>query len=413
MAKKGGSDLKAQKKTKQGKKHTYNFIIGMIVIVTMVVSGLYYLGSQDNVVQQSPSEDNVSFNSYNINQLALNASITVKYYQPLMELVALPKEQCISTQAIGWVYNTSVPGMRSVLLDAVDYGKDSAGDICGNFLFFKFEFNAINDTTITELNTQLANRLGDYTLKRSYIGLLPMNLSGPGTDKVYVIGSTDTTTGDYAEILLFQKTTDGSLFALERNRIVEGPRVQATVSELTDILVSGSVPGDYLPDQIEKKINVTSSRLTPAKFSVNGTLDNKTINALSALKGVSVDNSGNVTEISFNASMSNVKSILDANNISYFMEKGSAMLQLPLNVSLSDIRQAAGAGGITELKINKAGNVKVPGMVSINGTIATVENSDKFSVVLNTDTKAGDKVNITLSVLQFGNQVFIVGGSQT
>ncbi len=413
MAKKGDRDLKAQKKTKQGKKQTYNFIIGMVVIVTMVVSGLYYLGSQDNVVSQAPPEDNVSFNAYNINQLALNESVTVKYYQPLMELVALPKEQCISSQAIGWVYNTSVPGMRSVLLDAVDYGRDSAGDICGNFLFFKFEFDAINDTTIAELNTQLANRLGDYTLKRSYIGLLPVNLSGPGTDKVYVIGSTDTTVGDSAEILLFQKTTDGSLFALERNRIVEGPRVAATVLALTDTLVSGSVPGDYAPDQIEKRINVTSSRLTPAKFSVNGTLDNKTINALSALKGVSVDNIGNNTDISFNASMSSVKSILDGNNLSYSLEEGSVMLQLPLNTSLLAIQQAAGAGGITGLKINKAGNVKVPGTVSINGTIATVENSDNFSAALNTDTMVGDRINITLSVLQFGDQVFIVGGSQT
>jgi hypothetical protein len=413
MAKKTGKDKQSEKKTKKGKKQTYIFIMAMVVIITMVVSGLYYLGSQDEEANPTPKEKEPAFNSYNLNSIPLNASITVKADQPLMELVALPKAQCISAQAIGWVYNVSMPGMRSVLLDAVDYGRDSAGNICGNFLLFKFSFDYINETTITELNNQLANRLGDYNLKRSYTGILPVNLSGPGTDKVYVIGSTDIAKGDTAEILLFQKTSDGSLFALERNKIAEGPTVPATVLELTDIIASGTVAGEYALDKIEQKINVTSSRLTPAKFSVNGTLDNKTVNALSALIGVSVEQADNVTKISYNASMNGVKDILDAGNISYSLEKGNAMLQIPLNVSLTNIQQVLKAGGITEPKINKAGLAKVPALVRINGKTATIEDSDKFSVVLNTDAKVGDRINITLSALQFGDQVFIVGGTQT
>ncbi len=412
MAKKTGRDIQSQKKTKKGKNQAYLFIMAMVVIVTMVASGFYYFGSQDEGRTQTPKEKEPPFNSYGLNPLIMNASIIIKADQPLTELVALPKAQCISTQAIGWVYNTSLPGMRSVLLDAVNYGRDSAGDVCGNFLLFKFSYDSINETTITELNNQLANRLGDYTLKRSYIGILPVNLSGPGTDRVYVIGSTDIAKGDSAEILLFQKTSDGSLFALERNRIAEGPIVPATVSELTDTVVSGSVAGDYALDKIGQKINVTGSRLTPAKFSVNATLDNKTINKLSALKGVSVDQADNATKISFNASMNSVKDILDAANVNYSLEKGNAMLQVPLNTSLANIQQAAKAGGITEVKINNAGYAKVPGLVRINGKTASIEDNGRFSVVLKTDAKVGDKINITLSVLQFGEQVFVVGGSQ-
>ena len=413
MAKKASSNLKGQKKTKQEKrKDTYQFIGAMVVIVTMLVSGLYFLGSGDGGTVAPVPEENLPYNSYGINQIPLNSSITVTADQPKLELVAIPKAQCISIQAIGWVYNTTVPGMRSVMLDAVSPGKNSAGDLCGNFLFFKFAYSAIDESTVANLNAQLINRLGDYTLKRSYVGILPVNLSGPGTDRIYVIGSTDIAKGDVAEIFLFQKTTDGSVFALERNRIVEGPTVSATVSELTDIMVRGTVLGNYALENMEKRINITNSRLTPASFAVNETLDNKTISELSSFSGISVEKKENQTIISYNASMDKAESLLKEKNITYSRGDGSVILQIPLNTSVSDIQQAVKAGGITKPEIKKVGLLKVPELVRINGQTVTVENSDKFNGVLNIGTNVGDRVNITLSTMQFGEQVFVLGGSQ-
>ncbi|MFZ2456201.1 MAG: hypothetical protein WAX07_06975 [Candidatus Altiarchaeia archaeon] len=413
MAKKAVSKLNAQKKTKQGKNaNTYQFIMAMVVIVTMLISGLYFLGSGDGGTGTTVPEENISFNSYGMNQIALNSSITVTADQPLMELVAIPKAQCVSTQAIGWVYNTTAPGIRSVMLDAVNPGKDSAGNLCGTFLFFKFAYSAIDESTIAALNNELVNRLGDYTLKRSYVGILPVNLSGPGTDRIYVIGSTDIAKGDDAEILMFQKTSDGSVFALERNRIAEGPRVSATVLDLTDIMVQGTVAGNYELENIEKRINVSNSRLTPAAFAVNGTLDNETVKEISAIPDASVEKTENQTRITYNASMDEVKSVLDGKNITYSAEDGSVILQIPLNTSVSSIQSAVKAGGITEAEIKMVGFVKVPELVRINGQIVTVENSDRFNAVLNIDAEAGDRVNITLSTMQFGDQVFVLGGSE-
>jgi hypothetical protein len=415
MAKKANGNLKAQKKTKQQKRNDkYQFIGAMVVIVTMLVSGLYFLGSQDRdtgTTTKTP-EENLPYNSYGINQIPVNSSITVTADQSMLELVAIPKAQCISTQAIGWVYNTTVPGMRSVMLDAVDPGKNSAGDLCGNFLFFKFAFSAIDESTVPNLNAQLANRLGDYTLKRSYVGILPVNLSGAGTDRIYVIGSTDIVKGDVAEIFLFQKTTDGSVFALERNRIVQGPTVSATVSELTDIMVRGTVAGNYGLASMEKKMNITNSRLTPASFAVNGTLENKTVNELSSLPGVSVERTENQTKISYNASMDKAEGILKENNLTYSRGDGSVILQIPLNTSVSLIQQALTSGGITKPEIKKVGIIKVPELVRIDGQTVTVENSDKFNAVLNIDTNAGDRINVTLSTMQFGEQVFVLGAAE-
>jgi hypothetical protein len=413
MAKKAGSNLKAQKKTKQEKrKQIYIFIGAMVIIVAMLGSGLYSLGSGDRVGVAPVPEENLPYNSYGINQIPVNSSITVTADQSMLELVAIPRAQCISMQAIGWVYNTTVTGMRSVMLDAVNPGKNAAGDLCGNFLFFKFAFSAIDETTVASLNGQLVNQLGDYTLKRSYVGILPVNLSGPGTDRIYVIGSTDIARGDVAEILLFQKTTDGSVFALERNRIVDGPNVSATVSELTDIMVRGTVAGNYALENIEKRINVTNSRLTPAMFSVNGTLDNKTTSDLAGLPGVSVEKTENQTVISYNASMDKAEGILKEKNLTYSRGDGSVILQIPLNTSVSVIQAAVKAGGVTQPEIRKVGFLKVPAMVRINGQTVAVENSDKFNAVMNMDANVGDLINITLSTMQFGDQIFILGGTQ-
>ena len=413
MAKKTNSNQKPQKKnSKQRNLKIFIFIMAMVVIVSMLGSSLYYFGSQDQQAVQTTPEENLPFNSYGINQIPVNSSITVTADQAMLELVAIPKAQCISTQAIGWVYNTTVPGMSSVMLDAVNPGKDSAGDLCGNFLFFKFTFSAINDSTIANLNAQLLNRLGDYTLKRSYVGVLPVNLSGPGTDRIYVIGSTDVSKGDIAEVLLFQKTTDGSVFALERNRIVQGPTVSATVSELTDIMVRGTVAGNYDLENMQRKINITNSRLTPAMLVVNGTIDNKTLTQLSSFTGVTVEKTENQTTISYNASLEKAESLLKENNITYSRGDGNVILQIRLNTSLSDIQQAVKAGGVTNPEIKKVGLLKVPELVRIGNQTVTVENSDKFNAVVNIGTNVGDKINVTLSTMQFGDQVFVLGGTQ-
>ena len=413
MAKKANSNQKPQKKSsKEGKNNVFIFVMAMVVIVSMLGSALYYFSSRDEQAAQTSPEENLPFNSYGINQIPVNSSITVTADQAMLELVAIPKAQCISTQAIGWVYNTTVPGMSSDKLDAVNPGKDSAGDLCGNFLFFKFTFSAIDDSTVANLNSQLLNRLGDYTLKRSYVGVLPVNLSGPGTNRIYVIGSTDITKGDVAEVLLFQKTTDGTVFALERNRIVQGPNVSATVSELTDIMVRGTVAGNYALENMQRKINITNSRLTPAMFVVNGTLDNKTLTELSSFTGISVEKTENQTTISYNASMEKAEGILKEKNMTYSRGDGSVILQIPLNTSVSVIQQAVKAGGITNPEIKKVGLLKVPELVRIGNQTVTVENSDKFNAVLNIDTNAGDRINLTLSTMQFGDQVFVLGGTQ-
>lgn len=414
MAKKVNTNKKILKKTKQEKKNqTFIFAMAMVVIVTMLISGLYYLGSDTGSgTYTQPEEETYAFNAYGINQVASNASISVTADQTTLEYVAIPEAQCISMQSIGWVYNMSIPGLRSVMLDAVNYGKDASGNVCGTFLFFKLSFNSVDENTVSAINSELVNRLGDYTLKRSYVGILPVNLSGPGTDRVYVVGSADIAKGDIAEILLFQKTSDGTVFALERSRIVEGPTVPATISVLTDIMVQGAVTGDYLLDNIKKRINVTNSRLTPASFSVNATLDNDTIGVLSALAGVSVEKTENQTIISYNASMEKAEEILKDKNLTYARQDGSVILQVPLNTSVSAIEQAAKSGGVTSLKIKKIGLLKVPPLVRINGQTVSVENSDNFNAVLNLDTSVGDKVNITLSTMQFGDQVFVLGGSQ-
>jgi len=88
------------------------------------------------------------------------------------------------------------------------------------------------------------------------------------------------------------------------------------------------------------------------------------------------------------------------------------VLQTPLSTSVSDIREALKSRRVTDPEIKKAGVLEVPQAVRINGKIVSVDNSDSFDAVLDIDAVEGSRVNLTLSTIEFGDQVFILGGSQ-
>lgn len=404
-----------RKSKEQKRKERYLLFMVLLVAFSMLFSGFYFFGSGDGKIPTPRQEERPYFLSYDIRPVGDNVTLLVNVDEVRPELIAIVKSQCISFQSISWVYNTSntsVPGLKGIICEVAGPVKRRHYDLCGNLIFFKFTFEDIDGNTTDKLRGELNNRMGEYVLKRAYTGILPMNLSGPGTDSIYVFGDLDVGKGDYAKIFLFQKSSDGSLFGLGRKRIHVGPVVPADVVNLTDIMVQGNITSDFYPNTIEEDINVSSTQIRPPKILVNDLIDNETVEEISELD-VSVETRDNRTEISFNSSLKDIREILDRKKLEYSLEKGILMIRIPLNSSVDRVERVLSENGIEEQLFKKNGLVKVPDEVLINGRLVRIDNPDRFSVILNMETNVSDRINVTLSSLQFGEQEFVIGGVQT
>ena len=397
------------------KREQYVLIGGLIVMASMILSGAYYLFDSNMEQQdQAPTQTNNDFlfNGYAISSIG-NSSLMVTAGDPLNELVAMVPSQCVDAMSVGWVQNITMAGMKSEVFDVANPARPQGYiGICGDFLFFRFSFDSVSETTVQDLDAQLSKRLNQYVIKRSYIGLLPGNLSGPGTDRFLVIGSADIKKGDKATILLFQKQNDMSVFAVEKKVLPVGPTVPATVLSVENLTAQGTIVSDSSPDKIQKALNATDMRVTSPKITVDAILDNQTLKNISALTGVSAQVSGNKTVIDCNRSLSDVIGILDSMNGTYSKANGSIMLKMPLKTDLASAKKVMESNGVKDPVFKNTGKVSTASEILLNGNVVPIQDYKSLSAVLDTTAKTGDKINVTLSILQFGEQAMVLGATQ-
>ncbi|MBN2251568.1 MAG: hypothetical protein JW724_05805 [Candidatus Altiarchaeota archaeon] len=404
----------APKTRAEKRSQNYVYFMALVVIVSMLLSGLYFLGASDggSRTEDTGDETGLYFNSYSLNQVG-GGAVLVEVQDPSREYVAFVKTSCINIQNVKWVYNLTsvIPGLKSAVLDAANPRGGGYG-ICGDFLFFRLAFDKVDEETVKTLEAELGPRLPEYALKRGYTALLPTNLSGPGTDKAYVIGSPDVKKGDYASIFLFQKTGDGTVFALERKTIPEGPTVSAVVKGLDELVFSGTIQGDFDAAAARDALNLTDERIYPPTMVVNETLTEETAGELSLLEGVKVRTEGNQTMIEFNSSKNGIEGILDRGNLEYSLTEGSALFRTPLDMNSSRASKVLETSGLGDVRVAKAGTVETPSEILLEGTVVGIQEYKNFNSLLDLDTKVGDKIHINVSYMLFGDQAIILGGSQ-
>ncbi|MEA3254459.1 MAG: hypothetical protein U9Q22_01325 [Candidatus Altiarchaeota archaeon] len=405
---------RVEKKSKEQKKRErYLFIMVFIVAGSMLFSGFYFFSSPGEKTQDREEKEKPYFQSYNINPIESDIPMLVRADEIKPELIAIVKSSCINFQTIEWIYNISMPGLENVVCEVAGPRGGQYYDLCGkDLLFFKFTFRDVDENTTEKLKNELDNRLDEYILKRAYAGTLSVNLSGAGTDSIYIPGNLDVKKGEYSRILLFQKSSDGSLFGLEIRRLPMGPVISTSVINLTDIRITGTIASDFYPNTIEEYINVTSIRINPLRIRINESISNETVEEITNL-GVDVKTGVDKTEISFNSSLKDITGILGREGIKYSLVNGNILLRIPLNSSVEQVRKVLKENKILELVIKKNGLVKVPEEVLINGKAVRIEDADRFAVILDIKTNISDRINITLATLQFGDQEFVIGGSQT
>jgi hypothetical protein len=85
-----------------------------------------------------------------------------------------------------------------------------------------------------------------------------------------------------------------------------------------------------------------------------------------------------------------------------------------LGADIASVNATLAAAGVSDAGFKKTGAVSMPPeVIFYGGAVASIPDNGNFAVLLKTERKVGDKVNVTLQTLQFGDQVYVVGGQET
>jgi len=403
----------AKKKKKfrvKEKKDSSKFMI-YLMMAAMLFSGFYMIG------QNPPKREDrflPSMETYDVIQVG-NTSIVISVKDITTDLIAKLNTP-LYFETIRDIQNTSLDGLEKITLEVgnpVFYESAIEGK---TYLLFIFTFDELDDNRTDSLKNILNSKLGtnNYELLGGCIGSLPINISGPGTDKVYFPCGFDTEINDYFRIFLLKKTKDGlfeGMTSFVEKKIRVGPIIDANVVNVTDILAQGVIESDFYPDRLYK-INIRDIELLSPRVLINKTLEDEILEGITSLQDVDVRTEDNKTIISFNSSHENITKILEMENISYNLETGYLAFTVPENANVSFINYTLKESGISNITLKKVGFVSLPREVIIDGKLGTIPNNDRFNALLKIDTEIGDRINVSLSTLGYGDQIFIMGAEE-
>ncbi len=409
-------DIKTKARKPTAKKGVdYSRFMIYVTIAAMLFSALY-------MIEWTPPKggkkgDLPSMDAYNVKEMlgGGNSSIKITVREITGELVAKIKNP-LSFETIRNIQNTSIEGLQGITLEVGNPIFDDSIVGAKTYMLFRFKFDEIKDNRTESIENILDTELGDnrYDLLRGCIGNLPTNISGPGSDLVYFPCEFNTKIGDYFRIFLLKKTRDdvfeGTIGFVEK-KIAVGPIVQGEVVNITSIIAQGIIISDLNKDMLNR-INPINIQITPPAITANETLGDNISGGIKSLQGVEILAGDNKTFIYFNSSHRNITEILDRENINYTLEPGNLAFTVPENTNISLIDYTLNEGGIKNITLEKAGVLSLPGEIVIDDTLATIQNNNRFDAILKIDTGIGERINVSLNTIKYGNQIFIIGAEE-
>jgi hypothetical protein len=379
----------------------------------MLFSGFYYLGSGDRSGGEgSQSELPGSVEQYKVEQLG-NSSILLRVAELRNDLIGI-SGGCADIRDIHDLVNSSMPGVNSIGCEISNPSIDPTyGMVCGSYIMLKFNLKEIDKNSTEAIKRSLDGIFREYTLARGYMGNPLLNISG--IDYIYVVGNLDTKQGDYSKVILFIKsgsTLGPGLIGFEREKIPHGTEFSALVVSISDIIVQANITGEFNPENISRRVNLTSVDFQSPGFRINGALSPGITGELNNLPEVKVMVEGNSTRVEFNRSMANILEILRGGNITHSLEKGTLMLRVPVNYSVGNLKEMLAENNIREAGFRKGGKISMPGEVIMENRLIRIPNHENLGATLSLDTEIGARINVTLSVLYFGEQAIPIQANE-
>ncbi|MBN2013981.1 MAG: hypothetical protein JW778_02265 [Candidatus Altiarchaeota archaeon] len=403
-------------KQKEGKKGS-NILI-YVIIGVMLLSALSILFLSDRTSSGGESSF-PEVDAYTVEEI-FNSTILTSIREVRPELISRITA-AVEFDTIEAIQNTSLPGLKEIIIEVgnpqiVENPYTGERFLSGTYLLCRFIFDEVDENQTLTLKKIMDSNVGrgNHDFMRACIGTLPVNISGPGTDTAYIPCSFDTRVGEYFLAFPLMKTKEGffsGVLGFVSERVPSGQVVNAEAINITGILAQAVIESDFHPEMLSG-LQATEVEVMPPRFMVNKTIDNETLERVNRLEGVSASHSDNRTIIYANKSHSGVKEILAAVGVNYSLNPGGIMFTASKESDLMEIGETLKNAGMTNASFSKTGYVILPSKVVISNQVVMVPNNENFSALLKADTEVGDKVNISLNVLQFGEQIYVLGGEQ-
>ncbi|OYT54431.1 MAG: hypothetical protein B6U72_02605 [Candidatus Altiarchaeales archaeon ex4484_2] len=401
------SNRSIQRKNDRERIERRNRILIGIVSLTMIFSGVWFF-SGSRAPPESTSDVDVSMliDSYMVNELG---DVVVEVSGARNHLVAVPKRGCLNPYIINEIRNLSSNSVVNVSFEVAnpeEYG--SSDSVCGLYALINMDSTDNSSNLSDESRVLLRNVLGDYMLYSSFPARSLDNLSF--VDEVRVIVNPDAVVGDFFVVSVLQKMDGSGFIGLLKAPVAKGPVVQGEIVDVYGLQFTGLISDGFNKTVVEESLDpdlVKSFNVDAPRIVVHDPLDDSLTSSLNSLSGVRLESSGNETLVYFNDSRRGVLGLLE--DIDYSVVEGRFVLSASAGVDINKTGRVLRDAGAWNLSISRLASVSVPEVVDFDGDIVFLRNKGLVDSLVGLDASVGDRINVSLSTLSFGEQTVVVG----
>jgi len=376
-----------------------------VVSITMLFSGFMLFSGSPPPIESPIELLNLSeyVDAYNVADLG---SVVVNISKVSNKLTIIPEYSCISSRLISQFENLSLSNITRKTYEVANPQQTNQKEfVCANSYLFINLFLEDNVSNISNDNLEIIRGvIGKYTIYGNFVGEPLQSVSF--VDKIPFIADLHAKVGDCYDVSLLRKyegRTELGFIGLIRSSVFKGSLVPAEVIDIYGLSINGLFPSNLS----EKDVNlsgVQSIRIQKPKIISDKPID------VGNLSGVETTFVGNETHISFNDSRDLLLTLLSNENIT--LEEGKIHLMTSTETNISEIRDILTGLDVFNISFNNVGFVSVPHVVVIEGNLISIENNENLESLLELNTSIGEKINVRLTTLTTGDQVFIVGSEE-
>ncbi|VVB54240.1 Uncharacterised protein [uncultured archaeon] len=395
MAKKGSRRrVQDDVKEKKGIKPRQKFII-FLVGFTMLVSGLYVGLNPTDVPQSDNSSGVPSFVQYDA--VPLGNETVLRVEGKSNAYVVFPKfGSTLQQQDAVSLLQVRPAGVLGATMEVSD-----------SFVLFRYAVNGTGRDVRDALDRSVRGFIRDYTLLEEYKASY---FRGPQT-ALTLLGEVDLSSGSLVKALVLQKMSGSDslgFIALERSAVAEGRVIPAVILNVSGFRVQGDFEGSFNASVVGGVFPGSSVDSQPPRVVVDGSVP-----PYFGEGNVSLSKFGNSSVLSvYKGDVSAVELWVSSLGLNYSLERGVVVASLPLNVSISDAERVFASAGAGNLSFMRYGVADVAPELIVDNKSAVVQSPDAFPVIMGLNRKAGDKINVSLTLFDLGNQLIAVYGQE-
>ncbi|MEA1925014.1 MAG: hypothetical protein U9M95_04010 [Candidatus Altiarchaeota archaeon] len=401
------SNRSIQRRKDRKKVERRNRILIGIVSLTMVFSGVWFFSGSRAPQESAADVDTIKLiDSYMVNELG---DAVVEASGARSHMVAVLETGCLNSYIINEVENLSLDNVEGVSFEVANPREYGGSDsICGLYALINLKLAGNLSNLSKASRTLLKNVVGEYRLYGSFTARSLDNQSF--VDDLRIIVDPDAVVGNSFVVSVLQKMDGSGFIGLLKAPVAKGPVVQGEVVEIYGLRFSGLISDDFNKTVVDDSLDpelVNSFVVDAPRIVVHEPLKNNLTSHLNNLSDVSLESSGNETLIHFNGSRDRVLGLLE--DMVYSVIEGRFVLSAGAGVDMNDTRRVLQDDGAWNLSIDKLASVSVPQVVDFDGRVVYLRNEGLIDSVMGLNTSVGDRINVSLSTLSFGEQTMVVG----